>query len=549
MPRANRNHTLLMLLLVLLLVGQCLFIDSGIPGFTKRTKVMFKPAWRKLPLRSPPVPFDHVCIDMNQLLHCGARLAKEHEYASLFCKLDHLLRVVQPRKSLVLAFDGPAPLAKLQLQRSRRLADPENTQATPGTPFMDSMDDAMAHFVGQRWRRPAFRNINVFISGATVPGEGEIKIVRWINTHVKSPDDTVVLCGSDADMLVQAMALHPIKLSVLQSERSDHQVCSTSHVVMTLVNETRKAIGSAVSSCATPAEVADHVLLFLLLGNDYIPRLCQASDYSVIAAYRVAMASRRPSGEGLLDRSSKSFSFPALYAFMTALHSAHLQSFGLQPSFESSHQTYTSNARYLQEMSVLHELLAHRHCNMIWNPTHVDCLHLLVLDNNTQCMPGDRMFNGSKVLAEFFKTNVKLKRRGRNEVAAAALAVLFPQAHALRLQLTASVPGGARIAIMPPYDVTHRVYDWTAREKADGAPVPGYQQDVVAYLRGLLWISHIITSGVCSDVGYSYHGHYQITPSFVIAYLHEQLDRYRGTNKTYGKNPPSFHCCALISSS
>jgi XRN 5'-3' exonuclease N-terminus len=46
--------------------------------------------------------------------------------------LDCLLKMVEPTKSLVLTFDGPAPFAKLQTQRNRRISSPQNCLITPG---------------------------------------------------------------------------------------------------------------------------------------------------------------------------------------------------------------------------------------------------------------------------------------------------------------------------------------------------------------------------------------------------------------------------------
>jgi hypothetical protein len=67
--------------------------------------------------------FDHVAFDMNGLLHSACLKAKtlEHAVLRVFRELDATLRILEPRKSIVLAFDGPGPLAKLLTQRKRRL--------------------------------------------------------------------------------------------------------------------------------------------------------------------------------------------------------------------------------------------------------------------------------------------------------------------------------------------------------------------------------------------------------------------------------------------
>jgi 5'-3' exonuclease len=44
----------------------------------------------------------------------------DHYHEVLYKRMDRLLNVTQPRKSVMLAIDGPAPLAKLMTQRERR---------------------------------------------------------------------------------------------------------------------------------------------------------------------------------------------------------------------------------------------------------------------------------------------------------------------------------------------------------------------------------------------------------------------------------------------
>jgi hypothetical protein len=52
------------------------------------------------------------------LLLPARNLDSYHEV--LYKRMDKLLNVTQPRKSVMLAIDGPAPLAKLMTQRERR---------------------------------------------------------------------------------------------------------------------------------------------------------------------------------------------------------------------------------------------------------------------------------------------------------------------------------------------------------------------------------------------------------------------------------------------
>jgi hypothetical protein len=53
-----------------------------------------------------------------------------------------------------------APFAKLQTQRNRRISSPENSLITPGTDFMNAMDDVILCYVLQRVKRPLFQVID-----------------------------------------------------------------------------------------------------------------------------------------------------------------------------------------------------------------------------------------------------------------------------------------------------------------------------------------------------------------------------------------------------
>ena len=82
--------------------------------------------------------FDHVLIDVNQFVHTSTRRATSEDDAvrRLFTALDGILRVARPTRSLVLALDGAAPIAKIVTQRRRREAAVAKSARTapPGRP-------------------------------------------------------------------------------------------------------------------------------------------------------------------------------------------------------------------------------------------------------------------------------------------------------------------------------------------------------------------------------------------------------------------------------
>jgi 5'-3' exonuclease len=157
---------------------------------------------------------------MNVILHGILRRARgqDHAIKLLMHELDQVLQLTNPTRSLVLAIDGPAPAAKIATQRKRRFALLKNTQfklkhfdklrlskkerarrlrsyrselrslhLTPGTDSMQTMKQTLLHWAWQRLHsqgRPYSKilpRVKIYISSSRVPGEGEIKLLEWVN--------------------------------------------------------------------------------------------------------------------------------------------------------------------------------------------------------------------------------------------------------------------------------------------------------------------------------------------------------------------------------
>ncbi|KAH7727859.1 5'-3' exoribonuclease [Aphelenchoides avenae] len=185
--------------------------------------------------------FDNLYIDMNSVVHnCASPSKSEDEiFVSVFEYIDRVFSIVRPRRLLYMAIDGVAPRAKMNQQRIRRfLAIKENTKArlvdatasrfeknciTPGTPFMAHLADGLRFYVHKRISTdPAWKNIQVILSDANVPGEGEHKIMDFIRRQRASsthdPNTAHCLCGADADLIMLGLASHEANFTILREE-------------------------------------------------------------------------------------------------------------------------------------------------------------------------------------------------------------------------------------------------------------------------------------------------------------------------------------------
>lgn len=207
--------------------------------------------------------FDNLYLDMNGIIHpCthpedGPAPTTEEEMFTAVCNyIDRVFGIVRPRRVLYMAIDGVAPRAKINQQRSRRFRsvreaaqkaeeqaklreewremglkvkeeDPDapppfdSNVITPGTPFMSRLALALREYVADRIaNEPAWRNLRVIFSDASVPGEGEHKIAEFIRVEraQKGYDASVkhVMYGLDADLIMLALTTHEAHFSILR---------------------------------------------------------------------------------------------------------------------------------------------------------------------------------------------------------------------------------------------------------------------------------------------------------------------------------------------
>ena len=209
------------------------------------------------------VEFDNLYLDMNGIIHpcCHpedkAPPKDEDEMMErIFEAIDRMMAIVRPRRVLYMAIDGPAPRAKMNQQRSRRfraskeswekkeeiakvraqLAEkgihiPEKQKEahfdsnciTPGTEFMDRLAVCLRYYIHDRVDKdPGWAKIQVILSDAQCPGEGEHKIMDYIRRQRGQPDHDPnthhCLCGADADLIMLGLATHEPHFTIIREE-------------------------------------------------------------------------------------------------------------------------------------------------------------------------------------------------------------------------------------------------------------------------------------------------------------------------------------------
>ncbi|KAK9461654.1 XRN 5'-3' exonuclease N-terminus-domain-containing protein [Lipomyces oligophaga] len=225
---------------------------------------------------NPNEELDNLYLDMNGIVHPCSHPenrpppgSEDEMMLEVFRYTDRVVSMARPRKVLMIAVDGVAPRAKMNQQRSRRFRSAKEAKEkddakarmvaemeamgkiiddsvkdkrswdtnviTPGTPFMDKLAKAIRYWVVYKLNtEPGWRDLEVIISDAAVPGEGEHKIMEFIRSQRQSPyydpNTSHAIYGLDADLIMLGLATHEPHFRVLREDvffqdRSGPRVC------------------------------------------------------------------------------------------------------------------------------------------------------------------------------------------------------------------------------------------------------------------------------------------------------------------------------------
>ena len=216
-------------------------------------------------------------------------------------KIEEYISIINPSKTVIIAFDGVAPVAKLEQQRSRRYKswyqneisrmifkkekeDPWNTSAiTPGTKFMSELNNMVSKYFMNEVKNK-FNVNDIIVSGSNNIGEGEHKIFDYIRSNPeKHSIETTIIYGLDADLIMLSINHLPICPNIYLFRETPHFIQSIDSSlepnsnyfldIPELTNEVTKYMnnGKELTTQQQKNKVYDYIFLCFFLGNDFLP--------------------------------------------------------------------------------------------------------------------------------------------------------------------------------------------------------------------------------------------------------------------------------------
>jgi 5'-3' exonuclease len=214
--------------------------------------------------KSQPHEVDVFGIDFNCLIH--RYLKDEEPILSVIEALDYILKNFCKAKQVIIALDGLVPYAKIVQQRFRRMRLKEEAvfdrnQISPDTPYMRELEQAI------RSRFPY-----AVLSGTSVPGEGEHKLITEIKKIPQNARKSVCIYGLDADLILICLKHSGIaqKMSLMR-ESAEFNDPKLKHAEFATLN-------TQALLTQLPMPLDQYIALSILcFGNDFMPNLAMFS--------------------------------------------------------------------------------------------------------------------------------------------------------------------------------------------------------------------------------------------------------------------------------
>lgn len=238
----------------------------------------------------PKYNCDHFLIDFNSIIHTITSIEKNYDYQFIFNQiekyLNNLTNIVNCKK-LYIAIDGVPTLAKMLEQKKRRyLAEIINNIIISKNIKMDEHFDKKLISAGTEFmtklaeylKQIKIKNINITISDFNEEGEGEMKIIKYIEENKL---DDVFVYSPDSDMILLLSMLSIKNLILFRHDQKQSKIINNNYEYIYNyldVNRFKDILVNYVKSKKiynfdNQKIINDIIYIFTLFGNDFLPKM------------------------------------------------------------------------------------------------------------------------------------------------------------------------------------------------------------------------------------------------------------------------------------
>jgi len=218
--------------------------------------------------------YDYVYLDCNYMIHF--LIYKCNTDADLYSKVfdywNYLSSTIQIKKEIFLIFDGEYDTGELdnpkyQTHLLRAKAKPKSDDYDkqsihPGSQILKTFKDYLLDVIG-KYKKINKLKFQITVNSDEIKGEADIKI---LNEIYYSDQNNVCICSKDSDMILIAQSLcigKSIRIDILSNFRPIKFISVSKFDVYGM----------------------DYVLIVLLLGNDYLPKISNITYTGLAKSY------------------------------------------------------------------------------------------------------------------------------------------------------------------------------------------------------------------------------------------------------------------------
>lgn len=254
-------------------------------------------------VNQPTFAFRHLFMDCNSIVYDAVHSIHKEETPPANMEQEIIDRVIvniknyigqiRPTETVYIAFDGVAPFAKMEQQRTRRyktrfMANISNDDAssprwntsaiTPGTEFMEKLSYQIDYAFKNKEVEFKVKRINVSCSNKE--GEGEHKLFAYMRKNNVS-EDNVAVYGLDADLIMLSI-FHLQYCKNIYVFRETPEFLKSSIPIETRgvnnephfldIQHLSNSILSEMGCSANDKQrIFDYAFMCFFLGNDFLP--------------------------------------------------------------------------------------------------------------------------------------------------------------------------------------------------------------------------------------------------------------------------------------